>query len=257
MPTIAMANQKGGSGKSTSAINLAAGLAEVGERVLLVDVDPQGSATSGLGLDVYDTRRSVYDALLEGVPTQELVVPSSFPGLELLPSSVDLAGAERELERDLGWHVVLRDCLAGTKTTYDYVIIDTPPSLGPLMISSLVASDYFVIPIQAQIFSLHGIRQLMDTVRKVRGRLHTDVDLLGALLTMVDWRTRLSRRVKTRIKETFGEQTFRTQIRTNTRLAEAPEEGLPIFAYDPRSRGAEDYRALTEEVIYRVRAKEA
>jgi chromosome partitioning protein len=258
MPTIALANQKGGSGKSTSAINLAAGLAEVGDRVLLVDVDPQGSATSGLGLDVYDdTMRSVYDALLEGVPTQELVVPSNFPGLELLPSSVDLAGAERELERELGWHVVLRDCLAGAKAEYDYVIIDTPPSLGPLMISSLVASDYFVIPIQAQIFSLHGIRQLMDTVRKVRGRLHADVDLLGALLTMVDWRTRLSRRVRTRIKETFGEQTFRTQIRTNTRLAEAPEEGLPIFAYDPKSRGAEDYRALTEEVISRVGAQKA
>src|SRR4028119_1241023 len=174
MPTIALANQKGGSGKSTSAINLAAGLAEVGNRVLLVDVDPQGSATSGLGVDVCgDALRSVYDALLEGVPTQELIVPSSFPGLELLPSSVDLAGAERELERELGWHVVLRDCLAGAKVVHDYVIIDTPPSLGPLMISSLVASDYFVIPIQTQIFSLHGIRQLMDTVRKVRGRLHT------------------------------------------------------------------------------------
>lgn len=257
MPTIALANQKGGSGKSTSAINLAAGLAETGERVLLVDVDPQGSATSGLGLDIYETERSVYDALIEGVPVKELVVLSNFPGLDLLPSSVDLAGAERELERDLGWHVVLRDCLAEAKAEYGYVIIDTPPSLGPLMISSLVASDYFVIPIQAQIFSLHGIRQLMDTVRKVRGRLHADVDLLGALLTMVDWRTRLSRRVRARIKETFGEQTFGTQIRTNTRLAEAPEEGVPILSYDPKSRGAEDYRALTREVISRVRAKEA
>ena len=254
MPTIAITNQKGGTAKTTSAINLAAGLAEVGDRVLLVDVDPQGSATAGLGVDIYGSDRSVYDALLDDVPVSELVIPVDFSGLELLPSSVDLAGAERELERDLGWHVVLRDALAQVKGHYDYVIIDCPPSLGPLMVSALVASDHFIIPIQAQIFSLHGIRQLMDTVRKVRERLDSDVDLLGAVLTMVDWRTRLSRRVTSRIEETFGEKLFKTRIRVNTRLAEAPERAIPILSFDSRSRGAEDYRALTKEVRNRVRA---
>ena len=254
MPTIAITNQKGGTAKTTSAINLAAGLAEVGERVLLVDVDPQGSATAGLGVDIYGLERSVYDALLEEVPVRGLISPVDFPGLDLLPSSVDLAGAERELERDLGWHVVLRDALGQVREDYDYVIIDCPPSLGPLMISALVASEYFIIPIQAQVFSMHGIKQLMDTVRKVRERLGADVDLLGAVLTMVDWRTRLSRRVTARIEETFGEKMFRTRIRVNTRLAEAPEYELPILSFDSRSRGAEDYRALTKEVRARVGA---
>jgi chromosome partitioning protein len=174
--------------------------------------------------------------------------------LDLLPSSVDLAGAERELERDVGWHVLLREALEQVRIEYDFVMIDSPPSLGPLMISALVASDYFIIPIQAQVFSLHGIKQLMDTVRKVKSRLDTDVELLGAALTMVDWRTRLSRRVTRRIEETFGEKMFRTKIRVNTRLAEAPEHDAPIFAYDPKSRGAEDYRNLTKEVIARVGA---
>lgn len=252
MPTIAITNQKGGTAKTTTAINLAAGLAEVGERVLLVDLDPQGSATAGLGRDIYGSERSVYDALLEEVPIEELVFPVDIPGLHLLPSSVDLAGAERELERDLGWHVVLRDALSRVKDDYEYIIIDCPPSLGPLMISALVASEYFVIPIQAQVFSMHGIRQLMDTVRKVRERLGADVDLLGAVLTMVDWRTRLSRRVTARIEETFGEKMFKTRIRVNTRLAEAPEYEVSILTFDTRSRGAEDYRALTKEVRARV-----
>jgi chromosome partitioning protein len=254
VPTIAISNQKGGTGKTTTAINLAAGLAEVGERVLLVDLDPQGSATAGLGLDIHELKQSIYDALLEEVPARELITASGFKGLDLLPSSVDLAGAERELERDLGWHVVLRDALGEVKGNYTYTLIDSPPSLGPLMISALVASDHFIIPIQAQIFSLHGIRQLMDTVRKVRERLGSDVDLLGALLTMVDWRTRLTRRVTRRIEETFQEKMFTSRIRTNTRLAEAPEYGEPILAFDPKSRGAEDYRNLTKEVRTRVGA---
>jgi chromosome partitioning protein len=254
VPTIAISNQKGGTGKTTTAINLAAGLAEVGERALLVDLDPQGSATAGLGLDIYGLERSIYDALLEDVPARKLITASGFKGLDLLPSSVDLAGAERELERDLGWHVVLRDALSDVKGDYAYTVIDSPPSLGPLMISALVASDHFIIPIQAQIFSLHGIKQLMDTVRKVKERLGSDVALLGALLTMVDWRTRLSRRVTTRIEETFAEKMFKSRIRTNTRLAEAPEYGEPILAFDPKSRGTEDYRNLTQEVCTRVGA---
>jgi chromosome partitioning protein len=254
VPTIALSNQKGGTGKTTTAINLAAGLAEVGERVLLVDLDPQGSATAGLGINIYGLEQSIYDALLEEVSVGELITASGFKGLDLLPSSVDLAGAERELERELGWHVVLRDALNEVKGDYAYTIIDSPPSLGPLMISALVASDHFIIPIQAQIFSLHGIKQLMDTVRKVRERLGADVDLLGALLTMVDWRTRLSRRVTRRIEETFEEQMFNSRIRTNTRLAEAPEYGEPILSFDPKSRGAEDYRNLTQEVCTRVGA---
>src|SRR3954453_18558450 len=252
MPTIAIANQKGGTGKTTTAINLAAGLAEDGEGGLLVDLDPQSSAAAGLGFDIYGLERSIYDTLLEDVPARELIIGSGFKGLDLLPSSVDLAGAERELERDLGWHVVLRDALSGVKGDYAYMVIDSPPSLGPLMISALVASDYFIIPIQAQVFSLHGIKQLMDTVRKVRERLGSDVDLLGALLTMVDWRTKLSRRVTRRVEETFQEKMFKSRIRTNTRLAEAPEYGEPILSFDPKSRGAEDYRKLTKEVRIRV-----
>ena len=252
MPALAIANQKGGTGKTTTAINLAAGLAEVGEGVLLVDLDPQGSATAGLGFDIYGLKRSIYDALLEDVPVRELITVTGFTAVDLLPSSVDLAGAERELERDLGWHVVLRDALREVKGDYTYTIIDSPPSLGPLMISALMASEHFIIPIQAQVFSLHGIKQLMDTVRKVKERLGSDVDLLGALLTMVDWRTKLSRRVTRRIEETFQEKMFKSRIRTNTRLAEAPEYGEPILSYDPKSRGAEDYRNLTKEVRTRV-----
>jgi chromosome partitioning protein len=254
MTTIAISNQKGGTGKTTTAINLAAGLAQTGEEVLLVDLDPQGSATAGLGFDIYGLKRSIYDTLLEDVPVRELVTDTRFTGLHLLPSSVDLAGAERELERELGWHVILRDILGQVEDDYAYIVIDSPPSLGPLMISALVASEHFIIPIQAQVFSLHGIKQLMDTVRKVRERLGANVDLLGALLTMVDWRTKLSRRVTRRIEETFQEKMFKSRIRTNTRLAEAPEYGEPILSFDPKSRGAEDYRNLTKEVRSRVGA---
>src|SRR5215208_1747751 len=250
VPTIAISNQKGGTGKTTTAINLGAGLAEEGEEVLLVDLDPQSSATAGLGLDIYGLKRSIYDTLLEDVTARELITATSFSGLDLLPSSVDLAGAER----DLGWHVILRDVLRQVERDYAYIIIDSPPSLGPLMINALVASEYFIIPIQAQVFSLHGIKQLMDTVRKVRERLGSDVELLGALLTMVDWRTKLSRRVSRRIEETFQEKIFKSRIRTNTRLAEAPEFGEPILSFDPKSRGAEDYRKLTREVRIRVGA---
>lgn len=254
MPTITMSNQKGGTGKSTSAINLGAALAERGYRVLIADVDPQASATAGLGLDIYSIDRSIYEALLERESVEDLIVPTGFERLELLPSSVDLAGAERELEKDVGWHMVLREALAPAAARYDYVLLDPPPSLGTLMISSLVAADYFIIPIQVQVFSMHGIKQLMDTVRKVRGRLGSEVELLGALLTMVDWRTNLSRRVSRRIEETFEEKVFKSRIRTNTRLAEAPEYGQCILEYDPASRGAADYRRLAEEVDSRARA---
>lgn len=252
MPTIAIANQKGGTAKTTTAINLSAALAEAGKRVLLVDADPQGSATSGLGLDIYDLDRSLYDALVEEAEVGGLVAREVFPGLDLLPSSVDLAGAERELERDLGWHVLLREVVSEVESGYDYVILDSPPSLGTLMISSLVAADYFIIPIQAQVFSLHGIKQLMDTVRKVRERLDSRVELLGVVMTMVDWRTRLSRRVVRQIEKTFEERMFRTRIRINTRLAEAAEHEAPILAVDTKSRGSEDYRKLAREVIERV-----
>lgn len=254
MPTVTMSNQKGGTGKSTSAINLGAALAERGHRVLVADVDPQASATAGLGLDIYSIERSVYEALLEEEPVESLIVPTGFERLDLLPSSVDLAGAERELEKDVGWHMALREALAPAAQRYDYVLLDPPPSLGTLMISSLVAADYFIIPIQVQVFSMHGIKQLMDTVRKVRSRLGSDVEMLGALLTMVDWRTKLSRRVSRRIEETFEEKVFQSRIRTNTRLAEAPEYGQCILEYDPASRGATDYRKLAEEVESRVGA---
>lgn len=254
MPTITMSNQKGGTGKSTSAINLGAALAERGHSVLVADVDPQASATAGLGLDIYSIDRSVYEALLEEEPVESLIVPTGFAGLDLLPSSVDLAGAERELEKDVGWHMVLGEALAPAARRYDYVLLDPPPSLGTLMISSLVAADYIIIPIQVQVFSMHGIKQLMDTVRKVRSRLGSEVELLGALLTMVDWRTKLSRRVSRRIEETFEQKVFESRIRTNTRLAEAPEYGQCILEYDSASRGAADYRKLAEEVENRVGA---
>jgi chromosome partitioning protein len=244
----ALANQKGGVGKTTTAINLAACLAEAGERALVIDLDPQANATSGLGMRANGT--SSYD-LLDGAPVLELVKRTTFENLDLVPSKPELAGAAVELARHENGDRYLVDALEEARAAYSFVFLDCPPSLGPLTVNALAASDRVLVPVQAEYYALEGLAQLTRSIDLVRRRLNPRLVLGGVLLTMVDGRTRLSADVATEVRRHFGDLVFKTVVPRSVRLAEAPSYGLPAIAYDRRSTGAEAYWKVAMELVER------
>ena len=253
---IAVTNQKGGVGKTTTAISLSACLADCGKRTLLVDLDPQGHATSGLGIDKTSLTKNLYDCVIEHTPMTEVVQNTMIKKLAVIPATMDLAGAAVELvtvpQREYVLKNVLSAYLQSLKKPYDYVIMDCPPSLGLLTVNALAAADSVLIPVQCEFYALEGLAQLMQTVEMVRSSLNDKLYLLGLLMTMYDGRTNLSIQVTEEVKKYFSGQVFQTIIPRNVRLGEAPSHGEPITIYDPHSKGAEVYKKLAKEVIRRV-----
>lgn len=249
---LAVVNQKGGVGKSTTAVNLSAALGEHGRKVLLVDLDPQGNATSGFGLDKNQRERCVYDVLLGEVEIAALVEPVAVPNVYAVPATIQLAGAEIELVSAISRETRLKGVLAEIVHDFDFVIIDCPPSLGLLTINALTAADGLIIPIQCEYYALEGLSKLLDSVRLVKTHLNPGLEVFGVVMTMYDSRTRLAQQVVEEVRDFFEEKVFETMIPRTVRLSEAPSFGQPITVYDPTGKGAEAYRALAEEVMHRV-----
>ena len=245
---IACANQKGGVGKTTTVVNLASYFASAGDRVLVIDLDPQGNATSGLGVDRTVLDRSIYEAVIGDVRLRDLLIAGPVEGLSIVPSSIALAGAEIELapleQRERRLSRLVRD----VATEYDYILIDSPPSLGLLTVNALTAADSVLVPIQCEYYALEGLTQLIATINLVRDHLNPALDIKGVVLTMYDARTNLSADVAAEVRRHLGETVYRTVIPRSVRLSEAPSHGLPISMYRPDSRGAEAYAALTAEI---------
>ena len=246
---IAVANQKGGVGKTTTAINLSACLAEMGKHVLAIDLDPQGNTTSGLGVDKDEKENTVYELLLGESTVEECIVPTVCEGLDLIPSNVNLSGAEIELMGTEEKEFILKKQIDLVKKSYDYIIIDCPPALSMLTINAMTTASSVLVPIQCEYYALEGLSQLMYTIDLVHERLNAELILEGVVFTMYDARTNLSLQVVENVKSNLNQNIYKTIIPRNVRLAEAPSHGLPITLYDSRSTGAESYRMLAEEVV--------
>lgn len=246
---IAIANQKGGVGKTTSAVNLAAWLSIMGNAVLLVDIDPQGNATSGLGINKEELNFCMYDLLIDGVDIRDVITGCELSELSLLPATMELAGAEIEMVNRPEREMILKRALHQVRDEYRYIIIDCPPSLSLLTLNALTAADSVLIPLQCEYYALEGLGQLMNTINLVQQHLNPELVLEGVLLTMFDGRTNLAIQVVDEVKKYFGDKVYRSIIPRNVRLSEAPSHGKPVMVYDSRSRGAEVYRELAREVI--------
>jgi len=247
---VALANQKGGVGKTTTAINLGASVAACERRVLLVDLDPQSNATSGTGVN--DANPSMYDVLIENMPLRDIIRPTEIPTLHLAPSSTDLVGAEVELRDAIGREYYLKRVLEPIAADYDYILIDSPPSLGLLTVNGLTAANSVLVPLQAEYFALEGVTQLLATIDRVRSAVNASLEIEGIVLTMYDERVNLARQVAEEVRNHFGEKVYKTVIPRNIRLSEAPSFGKPIILYDIRSRGSEAYVSLAREFIQRA-----
>ena len=250
---IAILNQKGGCGKTTTAVNLAAALAQHDKRVLVVDMDPQGNATTGFGVQKNEVSTTIYSVLTGENSIEDAVHETDIPGLDVVPSNIALSGAEIELSKEVGYHTILEFAMENISENYDYIFIDVPPSLGILTINCLVAADSVIIPIQAEFYALEGMADLLEAIQLVESRLKSPSPIKGILLTLYDSRTRLGRDVFGNVKEYFGstEYIFKTTIPRNVTLAEAPSHGKPCIIYDNESSGSQAYVALAKEIIQR------
>ena len=246
---ISVANQKGGVGKTTSAVNLAASLAALEHSTLLLDIDPQSNSTSGVGIDAKAVEHSIYEVLVDGIDINDCILTTEMPHLSIVPAHINLVGAEIEMVDKPKRENILRSALESLATKYDFIIIDCPPSLGLLTINALTASDSVLIPVQCEYFALEGLGQLLNTIKIVRQHLNTSLQIEGVVLTMYDSRTRLSNQVAEEVKRYFDDRVFKTVISRNVRLAEAPSFGKPVLLYDSISMGSKNYLALAREII--------
>lgn len=247
--TIAIVNQKGGVGKTTTAVNVAAALSELGKFVLLVDLDPQGNATSGVGIESENLEQGLYEALMGQIPVAKVVKNTAHEGLRVVPATADLAGANIELVQAERREFKLRETLSEIKHAYDYIIIDCPPSLGLLTLNGLIAADYVLIPVQAEYYALEGLGHLLKTIELIQSQLKPDLQILGSVLTMFDARNRLSEEVLQELNKYFAENVFHTVIPRTVRLAEAPSFGKTIFHYEKNGKGAKAYTELAREIV--------